>query len=192
MKRFLALAAPALLFANPAAAVEVVDILQAGDNEAIVFSAEAGLLEVDFLIGNPSPITLLLKGDEVIEFNSVTEFFTGITLGKNVTKLTLTLDGATFETVGSVEPAFSEADVVLSNDLSEVLIRFNPAGEGFGVVLGNVLGGENFVIAPSPDAGVYALTVNAAVPEPATWGMMIAGFGLVGFVLRRRERFARA
>ncbi|MFN7399454.1 MAG: PEPxxWA-CTERM sorting domain-containing protein, partial [Sandaracinobacter sp.] len=28
-------------------------------------------------------------------------------------------------------------------------------------------------------------------PEPATWAMMIVGFGLVGFATRRRERLAR-
>ena len=30
--------------------------------------------------------------------------------------------------------------------------------------------------------------VIAAVPEPATWAMMIAGFGLVGGIARRRSR----
>ncbi len=29
---------------------------------------------------------------------------------------------------------------------------------------------------------------GATVPEPATWGMMLAGFGLVGFASRRRTR----
>lgn len=28
---------------------------------------------------------------------------------------------------------------------------------------------------------------QAVIPEPATWGMMIAGFGLVGFAARRRR-----
>ncbi len=32
------------------------------------------------------------------------------------------------------------------------------------------------------------LTVTAAVPEPATWSLMILGFGVTGAVLRRRER----
>jgi hypothetical protein len=32
----------------------------------------------------------------------------------------------------------------------------------------------------------------AAVPEPATWGLMIAGFGLAGGALRRRHRLAHA
>jgi len=32
----------------------------------------------------------------------------------------------------------------------------------------------------------------AAVPEPATWGLMIGGFGLVGAALRRKRRVASA
>lgn len=31
------------------------------------------------------------------------------------------------------------------------------------------------------------LTVGGAVPEPATWTMLIAGFGTVGFAMRRRR-----
>jgi len=31
-------------------------------------------------------------------------------------------------------------------------------------------------------------TVPAGVPEPGTWGMMLLGFGLVGFAARRRRR----
>ena len=31
------------------------------------------------------------------------------------------------------------------------------------------------------------VSATAAVPEPATWGLMIAGFGLVGFAARRRN-----
>ncbi|WP_439533689.1 Npun_F0296 family exosortase-dependent surface protein [Polymorphobacter sp.] len=32
---------------------------------------------------------------------------------------------------------------------------------------------------------------QAAVPEPASWALLIAGFGLVGAVMRRRQRVAR-
>jgi len=37
----------------------------------------------------------------------------------------------------------------------------------------------------------YTLTITeaaAAVPEPATWGLMLAGFGVVGAGLRSRRR----
>lgn len=44
-------------------------------------------------------------------------------------------------------------------------------------------------------AGVDTVTVNigsptvtAGVPEPATWAMMIAGFGAIGFAMRRGRR----
>ncbi len=34
--------------------------------------------------------------------------------------------------------------------------------------------------------------LRSAVPEPATWAMMIIGFGLIGSTIRRRNRVALA
>jgi hypothetical protein len=34
--------------------------------------------------------------------------------------------------------------------------------------------------------------LTAAVPEPATWAMMVAGFGLIGTFTRRRRMAAAA
>ena len=39
--------------------------------------------------------------------------------------------------------------------------------------------------------GGIEINLAPAVPEPATWLMMIAGFGVLGFALRRRRRQAR-
>jgi hypothetical protein len=36
------------------------------------------------------------------------------------------------------------------------------------------------------DAGHFTLSY-AAIPEPATWGMMLLGFGAIGFASRRRQ-----
>lgn len=47
----------------------------------------------------------------------------------------------------------------------------------------------------SQGGGSYTANVTfAAVPEPATWALMILGFGVVGYALRRRPsvRFAQA
>ena len=38
----------------------------------------------------------------------------------------------------------------------------------------------------------YRLTISNAVPEPATWAMMIVGFGLVGLSARRRREAVAA
>ncbi len=44
--------------------------------------------------------------------------------------------------------------------------------------------------ASSPGDNIRVIT--SAIPEPATWAMLIAGFGMVGFALRQRRRTALA
>lgn len=46
-------------------------------------------------------------------------------------------------------------------------------------------GGNNFT---NFDNLTLATAVSGAVPEPATWAMMIGGFGLAGVAVRRRRR----
>ncbi|QJU60865.1 PEPxxWA-CTERM sorting domain-containing protein [Sphingomonas sp. AP4-R1] len=48
----------------------------------------------------------------------------------------------------------------------------------------------DFVGSGSPDiSGVYSTFAPlASVPEPATWGMFLAGFGMLGGTMRRRMR----
>lgn len=41
-------------------------------------------------------------------------------------------------------------------------------------------------------ARVYGdLSIDGAVPEPATWALMILGFGAVGYAMRRRKAVVR-
>ncbi|MFW2850399.1 PEPxxWA-CTERM sorting domain-containing protein [Sphingomonas sp. TX0543] len=49
-------------------------------------------------------------------------------------------------------------------------------------------GFSRFSSASTTSGKVTARPFVAAVPEPATWAMMIAGFGLTGAALRRRRR----
>lgn len=63
--------------------------------------------------------------------------------------------------------------------------------------LANVIGGTwqpsggKLEVLYAPDNQIQLLSV-AAVPEPATWAMLIGGFGLVGASMRRRRKFALA
>jgi PEP-CTERM motif len=56
--------------------------------------------------------------------------------------------------------------------------------------------GSSITIAGSPVDGYWTadnfVFDAAVVPEPATWAMLIAGFGLVGFAARRRRHTAVA
>lgn len=54
------------------------------------------------------------------------------------------------------------------------------------LITGDFAVNDTFSFAP------LRLQVTAAVPEPATWGMMIAGFAAVGGALRRRRAGALA
>ena len=65
-------------------------------------------------------------------------------------------------------------------------------GPGFTTVTGNAGVVDQVVltlVSMGTSANIDNLVVNAAaVPEAATWAMMIAGFGLAGWAMRRRQR----
>ena len=42
----------------------------------------------------------------------------------------------------------------------------------------------------SDNSGSIQLQISGGVPEPAAWSMMLAGFGLVGSAMRRRQKVA--
>jgi hypothetical protein len=48
------------------------------------------------------------------------------------------------------------------------------------------------IMGNTSDSGALAgtVTIRDAVPEPATWAMMMLGFGAVGFALRRKRKLA--
>lgn len=58
----------------------------------------------------------------------------------------------------------------------------------FALGAGETLNSLTFTTSPAQDAFEVANFSVAAVPEPASWALMISGFGLVGGALRRREQ----
>lgn len=75
---------------------------------------------------------------------------------------------------------------------------FNFDGTNFAPISGqsyafNVIGGKAYTLTtdvsnPTANVSSYSSTIDfAAVPEPASWGMMIGGFALGGAALRRRN-----
>ncbi len=64
----------------------------------------------------------------------------------------------------------------------------NTSGYGNVWVIGASRAGYNVIDNKVDGFKIGSLNVTAAVPEPATWAMMILGFGMVGAAMRRRAR----
>ena len=65
-------------------------------------------------------------------------------------------------------------------ETNAIHVGFNNFVAGTGLVNGNIILGHTSALATLGQPG--------AVPEPATWAMMLIGFGAVGFSMRRRSR----
>jgi hypothetical protein len=61
----------------------------------------------------------------------------------------------------------------------------------FDAINGQSIAGLSFTVAGGTVDTVSQVRINPAfalVPEPATWGMMLIGFGAIGFAMRRKRR----
>jgi len=182
-----AAAAAFALLAGPAAAVTVTQTSARGGNSVTVVTAEPGRLEADFAIRNSSPIRLWLQpreGEADFAFNSVVEIFTALESGENIQSISLVLKGATFDTIGDIAPAFVNHTSTLNQTGTLMQIAFARPGEPFGVQLGAVGGGSQDFGISFDGSGPASLTLQASVPEPAGWALMILGFLAVGGSMR--------
>ena len=153
--------------------IESVDVLLAQDLVVDTGSAKAGKVvsSVVFLIDTNNSNGLNAVGTISFSQNviAIQRLYAALADGSSAqvsgdTSFVLTGDGDT--TIFGVEPN----DVV---SFSGKTLSFN-------------------VFAPENQVDVFrvitAADATAVIPEPATWAMMIAGFGLVGSALRRQRR----
>jgi hypothetical protein len=195
MRNLLLVAAAAAFLAAPAAAVQITGQSAGPDNAINPFATGPGLLQVDYIIGRPGPITLTLaveQGDEGgINFDSVILVDTGIVLGQTLKALKISLlGGPTFSTIGDVVANFSTPTVTGGPGDSMVRAVFLPSGEGDTVTLGNIddFPGDFVIDLGGLQPGqTFQLVLSGAVPEASTWAMLVAGFGIVGAAVRRRR-----
>jgi len=95
----------------------------------------------------------------------------------------LTITDLVFEDAAPWEQRFTASTPGFFNNLT--LVSTNFTGLTYSVT-GNTLK-LNWGGTDSPDLFTADFSFGSAVPEPATWAMLIGGFGLAGGALRRRR-----
>ncbi|MBT9492875.1 MAG: PEP-CTERM sorting domain-containing protein [Paucibacter sp.] len=151
----------------------------------LVLSSEFGpsLLAADIGFGRAASVSFDLTLDAVDEgqslgFNAVISALNG----HQIEALEVRLSGAEFAWVGSLTPAF--ADVAAhTGDAQYQRYVFGPA-EGFGIDLGRPfaqVGASDWQISSfGLKAGdTVTLSISSAVPEPASWSLLMVGAALL-------------
>lgn len=78
----------------------------------------------------------------------------------------------------------------LSNVVFRIVANSSTAANGTALATGGTFRVQNYAGTPNSPFSINGnvSAVAAAVPEPATWAMMILGLGAVGFAMRRRQK----
>ncbi|MFD1789864.1 FxDxF family PEP-CTERM protein [Sphingomonas floccifaciens] len=100
--------------------------------------------------------------------------FTGGNMMANIDFSRVTLNGVSFNTLSTGQQEFRN---LLNQSLA--------AGGTNTLFVSGTSGGD------AAFAGTLSFASTSAVPEPATWAMMLIGFGAVGATMRRRKQVAR-
>ena len=118
-----------------------------------------------------------VPGNTVFDIVSSPILSPGSASGREITSV----DGPAGMTVGAVYSNRLLVGGVFYNDLyTKLSLSLGGGGLGSGGVLTYVADTDN--ADATRDGGI-----KPAIPEPGTWGMMILGFGAVGFAMRRRR-----
>nr|WP_255696986.1 PEPxxWA-CTERM sorting domain-containing protein [Sandaracinobacteroides sayramensis] len=132
-------------------------------------------------------------GTAEIEYSYVSDFDNGLIANDTACLIAFAVTGGTSfcqQGIGALEIGVAGGDSGGPGFIGDRLASINSYGVTFGPNFGDVDGNLNSSFGEfSGYVPIYIHEdwIGGVVPEPATWAMMIAGFGLVGGALRRRR-----
>jgi hypothetical protein len=176
----------------------MMSLLTATASIVIAAPASAAVYFVNQSIGSISVIGSVTTNDNIgsLQTGDITDFSLKLTSAANT--VTLNSANAFFVTGGEGLVASSEALTFnFSNSANSFFYFFDGVANfvcGASGEQGGCTGVNNTLEAtvdPTfvsiPKFGSYTFATAGAVPETATWGMMIAGFGMMGAAMRSRR-----
>jgi hypothetical protein len=83
----------------------------------------------------------------------------------------------------NIDPGINGSSTITFDSLGGSLVNGTSRYGG-----GAAPGGPSSVVFPFQSAFAGGTFVAAAIPEPATWALMLVGFGMIGFAMRKRSR----
>jgi hypothetical protein len=204
------LSASAVMASTPAAAAIIIGTCGGGSScvdtdENVLLTAGTNLTQVNGVTNQTNTQVLITRALETSLLNAdasgqasisaVDQILNGLTFNL--------LGGATFQAVefnllnGATSPI--TVQLTTSAGQSESFTIANPNGANrFGITAaaGEALTGATFTSQGGFDSfrqlrfGGITTTSVGAIPEPATWGMMLIGFGAIGGMMRRKKAAA--
>jgi len=198
----------AFAIANPAQAAPTIFNLTAADPAAGVGAGPFGTVSVDAVGGSLNFVLTLASGYRIHDGNANHNAFAFSILGDpNVTITNLTSGFAAINTTSGTNvssPPFGNFFTAIdcttacgagfgggyTGTLSFTVSSANALSIASLVANNGIYFTTDVVIANGNTGNVGATLATTAVPEPATWAMMVGGFGAMGFALRRRQKVA--
>ena len=180
----------AAAFSMPAAATDIAVAADATWHEFVVDNLIAPSFSnrwIDFNDGSPLAFTFTISTGNVGTFSVVDAGFAGDTFS-------VTNDGALLGQTSNVAPGTIDGTVADTFDAafadpaySRGIFTLGAGSYRVSGLLGQSVTGADGLLLNSTN-GAVRLSIVAAVPEPSTYALLLAGLGAVGFANRSRSR----
>ncbi|NNM77059.1 PEP-CTERM sorting domain-containing protein [Sphingomonas sp. ID1715] len=206
-----AISTAALAFGAPASAAVLIDFNNVSTNENVLFGSSTNVPSTSIVAATNQSNTAVTFTNALgllanASGQSSTALASGVLTGTTSVLIAngFTFDAASFNLQGIPGNSLPEATSVFvealngSNVIGSTTLALGGSGENRIRIVGNA--GEVFTgfrITLNPTGGgvdslsqvrLGGVSALAVVPEPASWAMMLGGFGLLGASMRRRQR----